>query len=448
MNTKNIKNTLSLILTLVMVLGCLIFVSSCSFDLNSLINGESNTNGGETNTDTPEGETEKPETNGSSTSDTQSGTENPTEEAPQFCPDTNNPQDIDSLDPISKAMLSVVAIDAKLDLYTSYPYYDSDTTTEYTSYGSGIIYSLDRERGDAYIITNYHVVYNKDEVAAGGFSDGISLYLYGMEQQQYAIPATVVGGSMNYDIAVLKVEGSEVLKNSMATAVTLGDSEDIRVNDGVVVIGNPEGYGISLTDGSVSVESEALTMTGADGRTSIKLRVIRVSAAINDGNSGGGLFDLEGRLIGVVNAKRTGAEVDNIGYAIPVNLAKNLVTNILENCDGKDNLSIKKCVVGVEIVTATSGLVTDGNGNLVIREQVAVSKVYEDSLVLNSLFVDDIITSITLDGVTISVTRKHHLTDILLLAKVGSVITLDALRNGESISVTVTVTDQQITTVK
>ncbi len=436
---KNTKKIICLILSLVLILGVIISSTSCLYTFEILTEGT----GSSDNKKDPEKDDNKSE----GTSGTENGGQSSISGGLQFCPGTNDTSEIDNLCPEARALLSVVAIDAKLDLQTSYPYYDSSATTEYTSYGSGIIYSLDRNKGDAYIITNYHVVYNKDEVAPGGFSDGISLYLYGMSEPQYAIPAKIIGGSMTYDIAVLKVEGSQVLKNSMACAASLGDSESVRINDDVLVIGNPEGYGISVTEGIVSVESESLAMTGADGRTALNLRVMRVSAAINDGNSGGGLYSSDGELLGVVNAKRTGAEVDNIGYAIPINLAKNLADNIIKNCDGVTNTSLKKCVIGITLDAISSGLVSDSEGNLVIRKQIAV-KSLTDSCITDKILVGDIINSITVDGNKTDVTRTHHVIDSMLLADVGSTVILNITRGTNTFDVTLVIPSSALTTVK
>ncbi len=365
---------------------------------------------------------------------------------PNFAPDTNDISSIDGLRPEVRALLSTVRIAAKMDIKSSYAS-GSDSTTERTSHGSGVIYSLDRENGDAYIITNYHVVYNKDEVANGGFSDGISLYLYGMEHEQYAISASVIGGSMTYDIAVLRVEDSEVLKNSMACAAVLGNSENVRVYDRVFAVGNPEGEGLSATEGAVSVESEQLTMIGADSKTSVTLRVMRISAAVNDGNSGGGLYSESGELIGIVNAKRTGSDIDNIGYAIPVNLAKNVADNILANCDANENLSPKKCLIGITLTAKSSGLVADGKGNLIIKEEVEIKEINE-GCITDKLLEKDVIKSFAIDGREIEVTRIHHITEAMLTAEVGSSITLTVIRGIETHSITITLPAESLTTVK
>lgn len=374
--------------------------------------------------------------------DTQSGAGDSSSDEPIFHPEANNPADIEELSPEAKTLLSAVAIHAIFDI----PDYYYGDPMKYTSYGSGVIYELDRDSGDALIITNYHVVFNADEINENGFSDEISLFLYGMEDEQYAVNAVVVGGSMTYDLALLRVENSEVIKNSMAIPATFGDSEGVRVFDEVLAVGNPEGRRISVTEGIVSVYSEPLKMVGADGRTSITVRVMRISAAINDGNSGGGLYDTDGRLIAVVNAKRTGEEIDNIAYALPVYLVERVVKNILYNCDGETNLSVKKVAIGVEIDPLSSGLVADGD-RLTIVEQVGISKIY-DTCITDRLAVGDIINSITIDGKTTKVTRNYHVTENLLLVKAGSTLVLNLTRGEETFDLTLVIPAAAISAIK
>ena len=91
------------------------------------------------------------------------------------------------------------------------------------------------------------------------------------------------------------------------------------VGSSAIAIGNAQGLGISSTSGVVSVDSEYITMTAADGKTAVAFRVMRVDTAINSGNSGGGMYDDNGNLIGIVNAKIVYDGVENIGYAIPSN---------------------------------------------------------------------------------------------------------------------------------
>lgn len=441
------KKLLSLIIALLMTFGFIFSLSSCMYAVD-ILTGEEDA-GEEEHKDDGKKEDKKEDTSQNTPPLTSTGSSQDTETPPEgeshiFHPGANNPEDIETLSPEMRALLSTVAVKATFDV-SSYPYYGS--TVPYTSDGSGIIYKLDREKGDAYIITNYHVVYNSGEVNTSGFSDTINLYLYGMEHSQYVVPAKVIGGSMNYDIAVLKVEGSAVLKNSMATEAALADSEKVRVFDNVYVIGNPEGYGVSVTDGIISVESEALAMIGADGRTSISVRVMRTSAAINKGNSGGGLYSTDGKLIGIVNAKRTENNTDNIGYAIPINLVTKVANNILRNCDGKNNISVKKCLIGLDFKTASSGLVSDGAGNLVIVEKVGVASVKE-TCITDEIQVGDIINSITVDGSKTEVTRVHHITDKMLDASPGSVVVINLTRANVTFDVTITLPESCVSVVK
>ena len=142
--------------------------------------------------------------------------------------------------------------------------------------GSGVIYELDKSRGNAYIITNYHVVYN--ESTGSLFSNSaIKVRLYGMDSDNYEIGAEYVGGSKEYDIAVLKITGSTILKNSDALPAIFADSENAFALDNVVAIGNPKGAGISATKGIISKESEYITPIVGPAVNSGKLGAIGFS---------------------------------------------------------------------------------------------------------------------------------------------------------------------------
>ena len=348
----------------------------------------------------------------------------------------------DSLTSIQRTLLSSVAIVSTFEVGTGY-YASSETM-----FGSGVFYSVDRESGDAYIITNYHVVYSPNTSKNGGVSQNIKVYLYGQEYTNYAISATYVGGSLNYDLAVLKITDSEVIRKSCAVAAKMGDSDGVHVFDDVVAVGNPEGYGISATEGIISVQSESLDMTGADGKTTVTFRVMRVSAAINSGNSGGGLYNEKGELVGIVNAKRQGANIDNIGYAIPINLAKNVVENIIDNCDGTTKVKVYKALLGIKISAKSMGIVIDpDSGDVEIASEVVVKEVLASSIVNDELIEGDVIKSVTVDGFTVEVTRDYHVTDALLRARVGSVVVLEVTRGEEVREVTVVIPQSAITVV-
>ena len=334
----------------------------------------------------------------------------------------------EGLKPLSKTLLSTVNITCGSALSTSA--------------GSGVIYSVDKEKGDAYIITNCHVVYGGGKTV----SKDIKVYLYGMELSSYAIPATFIGGSVTYDIAVLKISDSEVLKNSYATAVEFESSDNVRVFDKVYAVGNAEGAGLSATEGIVSVTSENISLSGADGST-ISLRVMRIDAAVNHGNSGGGLYDENGKLIGIVSAKEVSEDIDNMGYAIPSDLVKKLADSIIRQCNGTVT-QISKVKKMITITSYVSGVEIDSNGGVYQVELVEVTNVSSGSLADGKVMVGDTINFITIDGVKTVVTRVHHFTEAMLAAKSGSIVVLNVNRKGETIDITFDVTDSALTTVK
>lgn len=337
--------------------------------------------------------------------------------------------DTSGLDFSARMMLSSVSIVCKF--------------ADSVSAGSGVIYKVDKTTGDAYIITNYHVVYS----AGYGRADSIKLYLYGMHLNGYAISAKLLGGSVTYDIAVLKVSGSEVIKNSYAIAATVASSEDVRVMDRVYAVGNSEGMGMSATEGIVSVESESLELTGADNSL-ISLRVMRVDAAVNHGNSGGGLYDSQGRLIGIVSAKDVSSDVDNMGYAIPSDLAVKLANNIIDHCNGSSKTRVTKALMGITITAYVSGLEITPEGDKVYEVNlVEVIEISGGSLAEGKVKVGDIVNSITVDGKETKVWQIHHVTDAMLDARVGSTVVLNVTRNGQPLKFTFTISESDFTTV-
>ena len=353
----------------------------------------------------------------------QSGNQNNTQ-PPEFYPGSGQ-GDVTNVPALQQTLLSTVMIISKFELGSGA--------------GSGIIYQIDREKGDAYIITNQHVVYSDGEV-----SSSIKIYLYGMVLETYAIKASYVGGSVAYDIAVLKIEGSEILKNSYAKAATLGKSSEVRVFDTVYTVGNPEGYGFSATQGIVSVRTENIDLDGADG-SSVSLHVMRIDAAVNHGNSGGGLYDREGRLIGIVSAKTQGEGVDNIGYAIPIDLVKNLADNILYHCNGTTMTKLNRALMGITISAKVIGPVIDENGGLLEAAKVEVIEISGSSLVYGKVKVGDVINSISVDGVKVEATEVHLVPEHMLTARVGSLIVLNVTRGGQTFDVTFTITKDDIT---
>lgn len=180
--------------------------------------------------------------------------------------------------------------------------------------GSGVIYTT-----DGYIITNFHVV---EEVASGNRRAVVVLY----DGSQYE--ATYVLGDMDRDIAVIKIN-----KNDCDT-VTIGNSDASVLGEKVYAIGNPNGNGLTITDGILSAKDHTTYVTSS--YITIKNEdVFLVTAAINAGNSGGGVFNAKGELIGIVNSKtyfdKIGNVVEGEGMVIPIARAVECINTLIEN---------------------------------------------------------------------------------------------------------------------
>ncbi len=166
--------------------------------------------------------------------------------------------------------------------------------------GSGVILST-----DGYIVTNNHVVSGASKITVTT-KDG----------QSYN--ATLIGTDSKTDLAVLKVEAEGL------NAAVLGDSDALQVGEDAIVIGNPLGQlGGTVTNGIISAKSRDVTI---DGET---MSLLQTNAAVNPGNSGGGLFDRSGNLVGVINAKSSGSDVEGLGFAIPINTARPVIEDLI-----------------------------------------------------------------------------------------------------------------------
>lgn len=419
------KRIISLFLALTVILGTLVSMAACA-DVNVYVDENGDTHIGLVQPDSSLGD-----------DIASNGTDLPT-----FIENGNSDTDYSGLKPEARALLSTVRIIAHFERYLGY---GQTSLSKYKKESSGVIYQIDRETGNAYIITNFHSVYHKDSVSTGHVSDDIELFLYGQENSEYSIPATYVGGSLSSEIAVLKVSASEVLKHSHALAVTFSDSNDVRVFDKVFAMGNPEGLGLSVTGGIVSVENDNLSILGADGKTTIKLRVIRTSAAINEGNSGGGLFTENGKLCGIVVAKKTGDDIDNIAYAIPSNLAKLIANILIENYTGSVTVGFEKFNLGITMAPAASGIIIEEEtGTLRKEESIKITAINEDSVLSGIASVGDIITSIGINGKVTRVIAMHNVIETMLAAKLNDTVTITLLRDGQVITQTVTVTESML----
>ena len=185
--------------------------------------------------------------------------------------------------------------------------------------GSGVIISQ-----DGYILTCAHVV-------SGATS--VKVQLNGSDE---SYDATVVGQDSTSDIAVLKIDATGL------TPAVIGDSDALAVGEVAVAVGNPLGtLSNTVTDGIVSALNRQVTVQNND------MTLIQTDASISPGNSGGGLFNANGELIGIVNAKSSYSEAEGIGFAIPINTAMEIGRQLIENG------SVVRPALGVKIVDVT-----------------------------------------------------------------------------------------------
>ena len=343
-----------------------------------------------------------------------------------------NANNSESLPAKERMLMSSVSITAK-------PTADSTSGSR----GSGVIYQIDTARGDAYIITNHHVVYcGTGDTEICGY---ITVNFYGLEHDNYAVRAHYVGGSAQYDIAVLKITGNDILRYSGAVEAAFADSEEVSVTDNAIVVGNSEGEGISVTKGCISVASEYLTMYGADSSMIVNYRVIRTDSAVNPGNSGGGLYNSDGRIIGIINARNPGSE--NMGYAIPSNVARAVADNIIYFCDGTSLRTVYKCTLGIEVDTSEVYSYYDSSKMAVVTtETVKVVAIDSDVFDVNRYVnVGDFVSSIKIDGKTKYITRKYQIVEAMLDVREGSTVTVSFMRpSGTFYEVGIYVTNKMI----
>ena len=275
--------------------------------------------------------------------------------------------------------------------------------------GSGFVISSNDTA--SYILTNYHVINGVSDITVF-FSDGKSY------------DATLVGGEEENDIAVLKIDQGNL------RPVVLGDSDAINVGEDVYAIGNPLGeLTFTFTGGYVSAKDRSVTMS--DGTV---MNMLQTDTAINNGNSGGPLFNEYGQVIGIVSAKLSSsssseASVEGLGFAIPINDVRDMITSIIENgyVTGKPSMGILLDDVpqaaqqygvpaGAEVLAILDGSGADNGG----------------------LQVGDIITAV--NGTEVS--GSSDLQSAVSEFSAGDTVTLSIYRNGETTTVDVTLDEE------
>ena len=204
--------------------------------------------------------------------------------------------------------------------------------------GSGVILTQ-----DGYIVTNHHVI-----------EDANSITVRTRSGDEYN--ASLVGSDEQSDLAVLKIDAT-----GLAPAV-LGDSTTLEVGDLAIAIGNPLGeLGGSVTSGIISALDREMTI---DGQT---MTLLQTDAAVNPGNSGGGLFNANGDLIGIVNAKSSGENVEGIGFAIPISTATDIIDELIANGEVTSRPTLGVSLYNVEDEMTASQLGVDSTGVYIVQ---------------------------------------------------------------------------------
>ena len=269
--------------------------------------------------------------------------------------------------------------------------------------GSGFVIT-----SDGYILTNYHVIDGVEDLKVS-FADGTTY------------DATLVGGEEANDIAVLKIDATGL------QTVVVGNSDDMKVGQQVVAIGNPLGeLTFTLTAGYVSALDRNITMS--DGNT---INVMQTDAAINSGNSGGPLFNTYGECIGITNAKysnngSTNASIEGIGFAIPINDVIDMVSDIIEKgyVTGKPNVGVLMEEVSNEAIQRYG-----------IPDGAYISAVLDGSCADKAGIKEgDIITAV--DGEAI--TSADELREAVKAHKAGDRVKFTLWRDNETLTVTAT----------
>ena len=198
---------------------------------------------------------------------------------------------------------SVVVITTEQVVYSQWSWYGQNQVE--SGAGSGVIIS-----SDGYILTCAHVV------------DGASTITVTIGDKDYT--ATLVGEDTTSDIAVIKINADGL------TPATVGNSDSLKVGQSVMAVGNPLGeLGGTVTGGMISALNRSVTIQGSSSVNTMSL--IQMDASVSPGNSGGGLFNMNGELVGIVNAKSSSSDAEGLGFAIPINDAIKVAQELLEN---------------------------------------------------------------------------------------------------------------------
>lgn len=284
------------------------------------------------------------------------------------------------------------------------------------SAGSGVIFGNDYN-DTYYIVTNHHVIDGYANITVE-LADG-SVY-----------PATLVGGDPTGDIAVIKIKAQD-----LKTANILKDSDTLRIGDSVIAIGNPLGeLGGTVSRGIISYLNREVVIEDR------KMTLIQTDTAVNSGNSGGGLFDIYGNLIGIVNAKAAQIGVEGLAFAIPSNVVRYLAEALILTATDKTYGYVPgRTTIGAEFI---NGFYQVGGLFGKTYEIVYIGSIKENGAAYKAgLRKEDIIISVTANGTTTNIEDAATIRQIIESQEVGDTIVFKVKRgnlNGPEIEFSVT----------
>ena len=294
---------------------------------------------------------------------------------------------------VDEVMPSIVSITSKtiVDAGSINPFYYG---REYTQEGAGSGVIISENDNEIFILTNYHVVKDTNELSVKFINDEI-------------VDAKVKGVSVRKDIAVVSVDKSIISNEALNTIkiAKIGNSDELKVGNGIIAIGNALGYGQSVTTGIVSALNREVS-------TDLYVQeMIQIDAAINGGNSGGALLNSKGEVVGInsvkysSNAYNTSASIEGMGFAIPISDVEDIIDKLIKGENDQESLSL-----GIEGYMMTNNLQTgfyvskiieNGNaynteleiGNIIIKiDNIDVTSISTIKKVLNKKQSKDTIT--------------------------------------------------------
>lgn len=325
----------------------------------------------------------------------------------------------DVSDIVEESMPSIVAITNVSE--TEYRSFWGGRTQTYesTSAGSGIIVSQDDS--NLYIVTNNHVVDGATSLTVT-FSDNST------------VSAAVKGTDPSTDLAVIMVTLDSIEDETMdhIKIATLGNSDELKVGEASIAIGNALGYGQSVTTGCISALNREVSVSDSTSGTNYTAELIQTDAAINPGNSGGALLNASGEVIGINSVKYADTDVEGIGYAIPISTAMPIIEDLItkEKVDESDSAFLG--IAGVDVTADVSATYNMPEG--VYVAQVTAGSAAEKAGIKKG----DIIT--TFDGKEVS--TMEELSTRLQYYKAGTTVDLTIKRasEGEYVEQTISVT--------